>query len=104
MGTFGAWQVVFGMMVLGAALLWLAWLLLVEYRKAFIADPVSVMSFEVLAAILRHGGPGYIAAFAIVIGAIFLVTGLLAFLLMLTVSAVTALSPLWEALVSTFRT
>ena len=41
---------------------------LVEYRKAFFTDRLSFMSIEVIANIVRHGGPGYLAMLALVTG------------------------------------
>ena len=65
-----------GFLALGALFCGVAWLLLVEYRKAFLADPLSVMSLEVLAQILRSGGPGYTAMVVLIAGGLLLVAGL----------------------------
>jgi hypothetical protein len=65
----------FGFLALGALFCGLAWLLLVEYRKAFIADPLSVMSMEVLAQILRAGGPGYLAVVVLIAGGLLVLAG-----------------------------
>ena len=49
---------------LGLVLLIVALALLKEYRRLFFADPVSVMSVEVLLQIVaQSGGPGYFAGF-----------------------------------------
>ena len=66
--------------MLGALFVCLAVLLLTEYRRAFFADPMSVMSLEVLAAILRTGGPGYVAGIALIVGGLFVLSGLLVLL------------------------
>jgi hypothetical protein len=87
-----------GFIGLGILFLALAWLLLVEYRKAFFADPASIMSFEVLALILRQGGPGYLAALALIVGAFFLSAGLVLVTGMTLAMIATLLGPLWEAL------
>jgi hypothetical protein len=57
-----------GLLAVSVLLLSAAWWLLVEYRKAFFTDPLSVMSLEVLTNILRLGGPGYIAMTALIFG------------------------------------
>src|SRR5438067_2506750 len=62
------WQVPLGLLALGALFLSAAWLLLVEYRRAFVSDPFSVMSIEVLANIVKLGGPGYLAMLALITG------------------------------------
>ena len=67
----------------GALFLLLAWMLLAEYREAFMANPRAVMSFEVFAQILNKGGPGYIAAFGLTVGLAFF--GIGAFILVLFV-------------------
>ena len=65
----------FGFLGLGALFCGLAWLLLLEYRKAFRSDPLSVMSFEVLAQILRAGGPGYLAVVVLIAGGLLIFAG-----------------------------
>jgi len=64
-----------GFLALGALFCGLALLLLVEYRKAFMADPLSVMSMEVLAQILRAGGPGYLAVVVLIAGGLLVLAG-----------------------------
>ena len=64
-----------GFLALGALFCGLAWLLQVEYRKAFMADPLSVMSMEVLAQILRAGGPGYLAVVVLIAGGLLVLAG-----------------------------
>jgi hypothetical protein len=75
-----ALQVPLGLLVAGLLLLSMAWWLLVEYRKAFFTDPVSVMSIEVLASILRMGGPGYLAILTLISGWLMAVGGVFALL------------------------
>lgn len=53
---------------LGGLFVGAAWLLLIEYRRAFMADPASIMSLEVLTNILKLGGPGYLAMMALIAG------------------------------------
>jgi len=75
METGSAWHIPIGLIGLGALFVGLAGALLVEYRRAFFADPRSVMSIEVLLNILRLGGPGYIAMLALVAGVPMLLFG-----------------------------
>ena len=59
----------------GALFIWLSLLLLGEYRRAFLASPVSVMSLDVLLSILRCGTPGAMAIIGLMAGALFLAGG-----------------------------
>jgi hypothetical protein len=68
MTTISTWEVLITVLLAGALLIGLSLLLLTEYRKAFFADPPSVMSFDVLAEILGTYGSGYTAVFAFFIG------------------------------------
>jgi hypothetical protein len=61
----------------GALFVWLSLLLLEEYRRAFMASPMSVMSLDVLLSILRCGAPGAIALLGLLLGAVFFGGGLL---------------------------
>jgi hypothetical protein len=70
-----------GLMTLGGAFLFLAVLLLAEYRRAFFNDPRSVMSLEVLLNILKLGGPGYVAMIAVVAGVPMFLAGTVFFVL-----------------------
>lgn len=88
-----------GFLALGALFCGLAWLLLVEYRKAFIADPLSVMSMEVLAQILRASGPGYLAVVVLIAGALLVLAGVA---LLLIVGWI-AVQPLFQAVLPTTR-
>jgi hypothetical protein len=81
------WLAPFALMAGGALFVWLSLLLLEEYRKAFMAAPMSVMSLDVLMSILRCGAPGTIALLGLLVGAVFFGGGLL-FLLGLLSSAV----------------
>jgi hypothetical protein len=81
METASGWHIPIGLMGLGAIFVGLAAALLVEYRRAFFADPRSVMSIEVLLNILKLGGPGYLAMLALVAGLPMLLGGALFFLL-----------------------
>ena len=69
------WLASFGFLALGSVFVGLAWMLLAEYRRAFFNDPGAIMSLEVLANILRLGGPGYLAILALIAGLPMLFTG-----------------------------
>ena len=84
-----SWLISAFFLAFGALFLLLAWVLLAEYREAFMANPRAIMSFEVFAQILHKGGPGYIAAFGLTVGLAFF--GIGAFTLVLNVVA-----PLFE--------
>jgi hypothetical protein len=85
-----------GFLALGALFCGFAWLLLVEYRKAFIADPLAVISTEVLGQILRAGGPGYLAVVVLIAGGLLLLAG---FALLLLVGWI-AVQPLVQAILN----
>jgi len=87
------WLTPFALMAGGALFVWLSLLLLGEYRKAFMAEPMSVMSLDVLLSILRCGSPGVLALLGLVVGAIFLGGGFLFLLGLLSSAAV----DLWQA-------
>ena len=73
-----------GIVAVGIALGYAGTRLLGEYRKAFFADPRSVMTLEVMLNVARLGGPGYLAIVCL-IGAVGLVSGGIVFLIMETV-------------------
>lgn len=84
--------------MLGTLLICLALLLLTEYRRAFFADPISVMSLEVLAAILRTGGPGYVAGIALIVGGLFVLSGILVLLVVGSFPLSDLLSHVWRGI------
>jgi hypothetical protein len=87
------WWTAFVVMAGGALFVWLSLLLLGEYRRAFMASPMEVMSLDVLLSILRCGGPGVIALLGLIVGALFLGGG---FLLLAGLSYFAVLD-LWQA-------
>jgi hypothetical protein len=91
------WWTGFVVMAGGALFVWLSLLLLGEYRRAFMASPMSVMSLDVLLSILRCGTPGAIGLLGLLAGALFLGGGFL-LLVGLLFSAVV---DLWDAVRST---
>jgi hypothetical protein len=88
------WWSAFVVMAGGAAFIWSSLLLVGEYRKAFMANPMSVMSLDVLLSILRCGTPGAIAVLGLLAGALFLAGGFLLFAGLL----LSALGDLWQAI------
>jgi hypothetical protein len=87
----------FGFLALGLLFVGLAGLLLAEYRRAFFADPRSIMSFEVLAQILRLGGPGYAAVVVFVAGVLLLMAGVA----LLVIIAWISMQPVAQAVLRT---
>jgi hypothetical protein len=87
------WWTGFAVMAGGAFFICLSLRLLGEYRRAFLASPMSVMSLDVLLSILRCGAPGVIAILGLIAGAMFLAGGFV-LLVRLFFSAGT---DLWEA-------
>jgi hypothetical protein len=73
------WWTAVVVMAGGALFIWLSLLLLGEYRRAFMASPMSVMSLDVLLSVLRCGSPGAIALLGLFVGALFLAGGFLLF-------------------------
>jgi len=73
-----------GIVAIGVALGYAGTRLLGQYRKAFFADPRSVMTLEVVLNVARLGGPGYLAIVCL-IGAAGLVSAGIVFLIMETV-------------------
>ena len=68
MASVSGWHIPLGLLALGSLFLAVAWLAVAEYWRAFREDPQAVMSLEVLANILKLGGPGYLAMLASVAG------------------------------------
>jgi hypothetical protein len=87
------WWTGFVVMAGGALFIWFSRALLGEYRKAFMASPMSVMSLDVLLSILRCGTPGAIALLGLTAGALFLGGGFLLLAGLLS----SALLDLWQA-------
>ena len=88
------WLTPFALMAGGVLFVWLSLLLLEEYRKAFMTDPMSVMSLELVLTILRCGAPGSLAMMGLICGALFFGGGVL-ILIGLLVSGVPYL---WHAI------
>ena len=88
------WWTAVVVMAGGALFIWLSLLLLGEYRRAFMASPMSVMSLDVLLSILRCGTPGTLALLGLLAGATFLGGGFLLFIGLLF----SAVLDLWQAI------
>jgi hypothetical protein len=87
------WWTAFVVMAGGAAFIWLSLLLLGEYRRAFMANPMSVMSLDVMLSILRCGTPGAIALLGLIAGSLFFAGGFLLLIGLLF----SAFMDLWQA-------
>ena len=87
------WGIGFAVMAGGALFIWLSLALLGEYRRAFMMNPLSVMSLDVLLSIVRCGTPAAMAVITLLAGAFFLAGG---FLLLVGLSFY-ALLDLWQA-------
>lgn len=98
MPTVSGWHIPIGLLALGALFVGMAGAFLVEYRRAFFADPRSVMSIEVLLNILRLGGPGYLAMVALVAGLPMLLAGALFTLVFMGFWFYEATANLWHAI------
>src|SRR4030095_11973148 len=88
------WLTPFVLMAGGVLFVWLSLMLLEEYRRAFMTDPMSVMSLEVILMILRCGAPGALAMMGLLAGASFFGGGALILLGLLTY----AIPNLWQAI------
>jgi hypothetical protein len=97
MNPLDLWLTSVWMIVIGTACIWLCLTFFAEYRKAFMADPVSVMTLEVLLAVLRCGPAGY-AAIIVMYGGILLAA---AGLTMLLFAFASDADYVWQALKQT---
>ena len=93
-GEIYIWLTPFVLMAGGALFAWLSLLLLEEYRKVFMSDPMSLMSLEVLLTIIRCGAPGSIAVLGLLAGALFFGGGVLILMHLLF----SAIPYLWQAI------
>ena len=81
----------FGM---GILVILLALTLFTEYRKAFMANPIAVMSLDVFLAAIQRGGPAVVAVVGLYSGTMLAASGV--FLLLYLLIDETA--PLWRAI------
>jgi len=88
------WLMAFAIFAMGMLVMFLALILFGEYRKAFMANPMAVMTLDVFLAVMHRGGPAFLAVVALFGGAMLAASGviLLAFLLLYETA------PLWRAI------
>jgi hypothetical protein len=88
------WLLPFAMFGMGMLVMFLALTLFSEYRKAFMANPLAVMTLDVFLAAMQRGGPAFLAVVALFGGAMLAASGvmLLVFLLLHETA------PLWRAI------
>jgi hypothetical protein len=88
------WLMPFAMFGMGMLVMFLALTLFSEYRKAFMANPMALMTLDVFLAAMHRGGPAFLAVVALFGGAMLAASGviLLVFLLLYETA------PLWRAI------
>jgi hypothetical protein len=94
MAPLEVWLMPFAMFGMGVLVMFMALTLFSEYRKAFMADPMSVMTLEVFIAALHRGGPGYLAVVSLLGGAMLAASGVLLLVALLLLET----GPLWRAI------
>lgn len=88
------WWTGFVVMAGGAVFVWLSLSLLREYQRAFMTDPMSVMSLDMLLSILRCGTPAVMALMCLMVGALFMAGGFV----LIVYPLFSSLAVLWQAL------
>lgn len=88
------WLAPFAMFGMGVLVMFLALTLFGEYRKAFLANPMAVMSLDVFLAAVHRGGPAMLAILALVGGAMLAASGVILLVALLVYEA----APLWQAI------
>ena len=88
------WLMPFAMFGMGMLVMFLALILFGEYRKAFMENPMAVMTLDVFLAAMHRGGPAILAVMGLFGGALLAASGviLLVFLLLYETG------PLWRAI------
>jgi len=84
----------FAMFGMGMLVMFLALTLFSEYRKAFMANPLAVMTLDVLLAALHRGGPAFLAVVALIGGAMLAASGVILLLFLVLYE----MAPLWRAI------
>ena len=90
----GIWLMPFAMCGMGMLVMFLALTLFSEYRKAFMANPLAVMTLDVFLAAMHRGGPAFLAVVALIGGAMLAASGVILFVALLLYETV----PLWRAI------
>lgn len=71
------WWLPFAMFAMGVLVMFMGLTLFEEYRKAFIADPIAVMTLDVFLAAMHRGGPAFLAVIALLGGATLAASGVI---------------------------
>jgi hypothetical protein len=88
------WLMPFAMFGMGMLVMFLALTLFSEYRKVFMANPLAVMTLDVLLAALHRGGPAFLAVVALIGGAMLAASGVILLLFLVLYE----MAPLWRAI------
>src|SRR5688500_19325820 len=88
------WLLPFAMFGMGMFVMFLALTLFSEYRKAFMADPMAVMTLDVFLAAMQRGGPAVIAVIARFGGAMLAASGVV----LLVALVLYEMASLWRGL------
>jgi hypothetical protein len=88
------WLMPFAMFGMGTLMMFLALTLFGEYRKAFMANPIAVMTLDVFLAAMQRGGPAFLAVVALFGGAMLAASGVILLGALLLFEA----APLWRAI------
>ena len=88
------WLMPFAMFGMGMLMMFLALTLFAEYRKAFMANPMAIMTLDVFLAAMQRGGPAFLAVIALFGGAMVPASGVILLVALLLYEA----APLWRAI------
>jgi hypothetical protein len=88
------WLMACAIFAMGMLVMFLALTLFGEYRKAFMADPMAVMTLDVFLAAMHRGGPAFLAVVALFGGAMLAASGVILLIFLLLYEA----APLWRAI------
>jgi hypothetical protein len=88
------WLLPFAMFGMGTFVMFLALTLFSEYRKAFMADPMAVMTLDIFLAAMHRGGPAFLAVAALFGGAMLAASGVI----LLVFLVLYEMAPLWGAM------
>lgn len=88
------WLLPFAMFGMGMFVMFLALTLFGEYRKAFMANPMAVMTLDIFLAAMQRGGPAFLAVVALIGGAMLAASGVI----LLVFLVLYEMAPLWRAI------